>query len=130
VKRPTRPGRKAMHVIRLEECEEFTSADNARLRELLHPDKAGLELRYSLAHAIVEPGLSTAEHRLTVSEVYYLLEGSGMVHIDGEEEKVSAGCAVYIPPGSVQKITNTGERDLVFLCIVDPAWHERYEEIL
>ncbi len=130
MKRPTRPGREKMHVIKLEDCEEFVSRDGARLREMLHPDKAVLDLRYSLAHAIVEPGLSTAEHRLAASEVYYLLSGKGLMHIDGDEEEVSAGCTVYIPPGSVQKITNTGSDDLVFLCIVDPAWQEHLEEIL
>lgn len=122
--------RSAMHIVRLEECEEFISGDNARLREMLHPDKAALDLRYSLAHAIVGPGLSTTEHRLSVSEVYYILEGTGLMHIEGEEREVTPGATVYIPPGAVQKITNVGEDDLVFLCIVDPAWQEHHEEIL
>jgi len=114
----------------LEECEEFVSGDGARLRELLHPDKAPLELRYSLAHAIVEPGSSTAPHRLRTSEVYYLLSGTGRMSIDDEMKDVGPQETVYIPPGATQYISNTGVEDLVFLCIVDPAWRADDEEIL
>ena len=39
----------------LKDCEEFIAGDNTILREILHPDKADLDLRYSLAHAIVKP---------------------------------------------------------------------------
>ena len=114
----------------LEECEEFVSGDGARLRELLHHDKAPLELRYSLAHAIVEPGSSTAPHRLRTSEVYYLLSGTGRMSIDDEMKDVGTQETVYIPPGATQYISNTVVEDLVFLCIVDPAWRADDEDIL
>lgn len=119
-----------MFIRSLEECEEFMSADNARLRELLHSDKYALAIRYSLAHAVVGPGLATIPHRLKTSEVYYVLAGTGLVSIDGETTGVVSGQAVYIPPGSLQFITNTGETNLEFLCIVDPAWRLEDEEIL
>lgn len=113
----------------LEDCEEFIAGDNTVLRELLHPDKADLELRYSLARAVVPPGKTSLDHRLSVSEVYYILGGEGEMHIDDESEPVRPGQAVYIPPGSRQYITNTGRDDLAFLCIVDPAWREEHEEV-
>ena len=50
--------------------------------------------------------------------------------IDDESRDVGPGCAVYIPPGAVQSIENTGAGDLIFLCIVDPAWRPEDEEIL
>jgi mannose-6-phosphate isomerase-like protein (cupin superfamily) len=43
---------------------------------------------------------------------------------------VAAGQAVYIPPLAVQSIENTGDGDLKFLCLVDPAWRPEEEEIL
>jgi len=45
-----------MFIRALQNCTEFIAGDNTILRELLHPAKADLELRYSLAHAIVNPG--------------------------------------------------------------------------
>ncbi len=118
-----------MFIRDLNDCEEFTAGDNCRLREILHPDKADLALRYSLAHAVVKAGDTTWEHRLRTSEVYYIIEGKGIMHIDGESRPVRPGSTVYIPPMAKQCITNSGEKDLTFICIVDPAWREEDEEI-
>lgn len=114
----------------LKNCEEFIAGDNTILHELLHPNKADLNLRYSLAHALVKPGLTSQPHKLKNSEVYYILEGEGTMYIDEENAKVRLGQAVYIPPNSKQYIKNTGKTDLKFLCIVDPAWRIEDEEVL
>ena len=106
------------------------AGDNTILRELFNPLKDEMNLRYSLAHAIVKPGKITYNHRLKTSEVYYILKGRGLMHIDEEKQEVRAGQAVYIPPGARQRIKNTGSEDLVFICIVDPAWKKEDEEIL
>ena len=114
----------------LQNCEEFIGGDGSILRELLHPGKADLELRYSLAHATVKPGIASKLHKLKTSEIYYILEGVGIMHIDDESTKVHSGQVVYIPPNSKQHIQNIGNSDLKFLCIVDPAWQPKNEEIL
>jgi hypothetical protein len=62
-----------MFLKHLKDCDEFVAGDDSILRELLHPDKADLRLRYSLAHAVVRPGQTTRPHRLKTSEVYYIL---------------------------------------------------------
>jgi mannose-6-phosphate isomerase-like protein (cupin superfamily) len=99
------------------------------LRELLHPDKAELDLRYSLAHARLPAGATSRPHRLRSSEVYYILEGQGVMYINGEDAPVHPGQAIYIPPHATQYIENTGAGDLIFLCIVDPAWRPEDEEV-
>ncbi len=119
-----------MFIRELKECEEFVAGDNCMLREILHPDKAGLKLRYSLAHAVVKPGDTTWKHRLRTSEVYYIIEGEGIMHIDDEAAPVHPGSTVYIPPMATQCIHNSGKTDLVFLAIVDPAWRKEDEEVL
>lgn len=106
------------------------AADASFLTELLHPDKDALTIGYSLAHAVVGPGETTLPHRLESAEVYYILEGRGLMRVDEEEAEVGTGQAVYIPPGAAQSIRNTGEVPLAFLCIVDPAWRAEDEDIL
>lgn len=108
----------------------FLAGDTSFLKELLHPDEEHVDIEYSLAHAVVEPGGRTLPHRLRGSEVYYILEGRGLIHVDDERAEVGAGQAVYIPPAAVQFIENIGASDLAFLCIVDPAWRAADEEIL
>lgn len=120
-----------MLVKRLSECAEITAIDETRLRELLNPlrEKGYLKIGYSLAHAIIRGRTASLPHRIkTSSEVYYVLKGRGTMHINEETADVTAGDAVYIPPGSVQYIENTGTGDLVFLCIVDPSWRAEDEE--
>ncbi len=119
-----------MFIRELKDCSEFIAGDNCMLREILHPDKARLALRYSLAHARVKPGLTTWKHRLKTSEVYYIMEGEGEMFIDGEARPVRPGSTVYIPPHAAQCIRNSGSTDLVFLCIVDPAWRSEDEEVI
>ncbi len=122
-----------MWIKRLNECEKILALDGTVLRELLNPrhEKADLKLGYSLAHAIVKPGESSAPHRFfEASEVYYVLQGTGRMHIDDETADVSMGDTIYIPPMGVQYIENTGESDLVFLCIVSPSWYAEAEELI
>ena len=118
-----------MLVQKLNACTEFIAGDSTRLRELLHPDKQSLDLRYSLAHATVEVGQTSQLHSLKTSEVYYILSGSGEMHIDDEVQRVEPGDAVYIPPDARQFIYNCGSEPLLFICIVDPAWRQEDETV-
>jgi mannose-6-phosphate isomerase-like protein (cupin superfamily) len=104
--------------------------DNTLLSELLHPSRERAALPYSIAHAVLKPGKASLPHRLKESsEVYYILEGYGVINVDGEEAEVKVGQAIYIPPGSWQHIQNAGSTNLEFLCIVFPFWREEDEEV-
>lgn len=121
----------SMRIRKLHNCPEFIAGDHSRLREIVHPDRDYLfDARYSLAHATVDPGRRTDRHRLTSDELYYIVSGTGVMHVDDESSPVEPGDAVEIPPHVVQWIENTGAEPLVFLCIVDPAWRAQDEEIL
>ena len=118
-----------MSLTQLKDCKEFIAGDESILCEILHPDRADLQIHYSLAHAKVPVGRATKPHRLESSEVYYILAGHGLMHIDEESFEVGPDCAVYIRPHSNQYIENMSDSDLLFLCIVDPAWREEDEEV-
>ena len=118
-----------MLIKNLKECHEIIAGDNTILKELLNPLKDDVVVRYSLAYARLKPGQISLAHRLKSSEVYYIIQGKGEMYINNEREDVSAGQAIYIPPNGIQKIKNTGNADLTFLCIVDPAWKPEDEEV-
>ena len=119
-----------MLIKKLKDCAEITAGDRTRLRELLHPARDAVAIRYSLAVARLAPGKQSQAHRLSTAEVYYLVRGSGVMHIGDEAAEVVAGDAVYIPPESVQWFENTGEEEIEFICIVDPAWRPEDEQVL
>jgi mannose-6-phosphate isomerase-like protein (cupin superfamily) len=115
---------------RLKDCREITAGDRTRLRELLHPARDAVDIHCSLAVAWLSPGEGSQAHRLKTAEVYYLVRGSGVMHIGDEAAGVEPGDAVYIPPESVQWLENTGKEEIEFLCIVDPAWRQEDEETI
>jgi mannose-6-phosphate isomerase-like protein (cupin superfamily) len=53
-------------------------------------------------------------HRRTPAEIYYVVEGKGIVTLDGVDHPVSAGAAVYIPGDAEHGIRNTGPTPLRF----------------
>jgi mannose-6-phosphate isomerase-like protein (cupin superfamily) len=118
-----------MLIQKLLDCPEFIAGDSTILRELLHPDKQEINLRYSLAHAILPVGETSQSHSLTTSEVYYILSGRGEMYIDEEIREIESGDAVYIPPDAKQFLRNVGDEPIVFICIVDPAWRKEDETI-
>lgn len=86
----------------------------------------------SIARARVKPGATTRWHRLSGTvERYVILEGSGCVFLNGHAPKdVEPGDVVLIPALCPQRITNTGQKDLIFLAICTPRFLNRsYEDL-
>ncbi len=107
----------------LDETPEFLAGDKTHLREILHPHKdTSVKIGYSIAHARLSVGESSLPHRLAGSEVYHILEGEGIIHIDRQSIIIKKGDTIYVPPQSSQFVNNTGSTDLIFICIVEPAW--------
>jgi mannose-6-phosphate isomerase-like protein (cupin superfamily) len=117
----------------IKKCEYFKVMDETILCELLHPEKENkdLKINFSIAHAILKTGESSLPHKLKTSvEIYYILQGKGIMYIDDEAEEVHSGQIIYIPENSKQYIENIGNEELKFLCIVNPMWKEEDEELV
>ncbi len=68
------------------------------------------------------PAAYVAEHVHKVQEqIYYVLEGEGILTLDEERHLMRAHDYVYVPPGIRHSFTNTGVAGLVFLVITTPA---------
>ena len=117
----------------IKKCKYFRAMDKSLLCELLHPDREheDLKIDYSIAHAVLKNGESSFVHKLKTSvEIYYILEGKGIMNIDDEKEEVHPGQVIYIPENSKQWIENIGNDELKFLCIVYPLWKGEDEELI
>jgi len=110
--------------------KEIIAGDNTLLKELFNPLKDDLKLGYSFAVGRVQMMGSTYLHRLKSSEVYFILKGTAEFTINDDTAVVGASQAIYVPPGASQQVKNVGNDELLFICIVDPAWKEDDEEIL
>ena len=111
-----------MDVVNRDAVEEFITKDGSVIREILAPANSSLRAQ-SLAEATLEPGQSTERHlHVRAEEVYYVLNGSGLMEVDQEKREVGPGDGIAIPPGSRHRLTNTGRENLVFLCCCSPAY--------
>jgi len=109
----------------------ITAADTTPIKELMSPMKDPVATHYSIAVARMPKGARNLPHRLkSSSEVFIVIEGRGIMHVGDEAAEVSAGSLVYVPPGALQWTENTGNSDLVFYCIVDPAWRADDESVV
>jgi len=90
-------------------------------KALVGPDNSGsslLDFRISR----YAPNAYVGEHMHKVQEqVYYVLEGEGVLTLDKERHLMRPHDYVYVPPGVRHSFTNTGTAGLVFLVVTTPA---------
>jgi len=109
--------------------EEVLTAERCHISEAWNsPHDEAL----SIAHACVEPGVTTALHALEgVAERYVVIAGRGRVEVgDLPPSDVGPGDVVVIPAGTPQRISNTGSEELRFYCLCTPRFHpDCYREL-
>ena len=90
-------------------------------KPLVMPDTAAsrhIDYRISM----YQPMAYVKLHRHKVQEqVYHVLEGEGLMQIDGEDRVVRKHDVIFLPPGIDHAISNTGLTDLVFLVVTSPV---------
>ena len=109
------------YVRKLRQSDEYYFKEGCFIVEVSNSDQ---DDAVSIARARVSSGGQTAWHWLTDTfERYVIMRGEGLVEIgDSDATRVTAGDVVLIPPGTRQRITNTGETDLEFLAICTPRF--------
>jgi mannose-6-phosphate isomerase-like protein (cupin superfamily) len=90
-------------------------------KPLVMPETAGskhLDYRISM----YQPMARVALHKHKVQEqVYHVLDGEGLIEIDGKAHVVRKHDVIFLPPGVEHSIANTGLVDLVFLVATSPV---------
>ena len=107
---------------RSNEADEFETAERCSILEVSNdPD----DTEVSIARARVAPGITTEWHKLKdTAERYLIISGKGRVEVGTlEPTDVREGDVVRIPADTRQRITNTGEVDLIFYAICSPRFN-------
>ncbi|HUT94728.1 MAG TPA: cupin domain-containing protein [Thermoguttaceae bacterium] len=111
-----------MDVQNIDRVEAFITKDGSEIRELLAHRNSCIR-NQTLAEARLPAGASTAaHHHVRTEEIYYILEGRGLMRVGDETREVGPGDAIAIPPGTVHEMTNTGTDVLKFLCCCAPGY--------
>jgi len=112
------------------EIKYIQGNEGTKIKQYFHPHNTLNGINFSIAQFTLEPGKKSKLHKLSSSEIYYILEGTGNLKIDEEEYQLEKDDSVYVTPNSKQIIENTGSINLRFLCIVEPAWKADDEILL
>ncbi len=109
-------------VMRIEEAfwEQPPAHFDAFSKMLVHPTNA--DTRYfDFRLSSYQPKGYAEVHMHEVAEnIYYILQGRGIVELDGKRHLVEPHMVIHIPPGVRHGISNTGLEDLVFVVVASP----------
>ena len=90
-------------------------------KALVGPDNADSKL-LDFRISRYAPNAYVQEHTHKIQEqVYYVLEGEGILTLNKERHLMRPHDYVYVPPGVRHSFTNTGTGGLVFLVMTTPA---------
>jgi mannose-6-phosphate isomerase-like protein (cupin superfamily) len=110
-------------ILKQDLAKEFRTPERCFIFESLNGSNDSL----SVARARVEPGITTKWHCVDgTAERYIVAEGRARVEVgDLAPENIGAGDVVLIPAGVRQRVTNSGDRDLIFYCVCTPPFEQR-----
>jgi mannose-6-phosphate isomerase-like protein (cupin superfamily) len=113
-----------VEVRNLDEAEPFTTADGSTIRELLGLPTASVR-NQSLAEATLEPHQATDRHyHRLAEEIYYIVEGTADMEVDGVRRSVGPLDAILIPPGAWHQIRAGDARVRLLCCCAPPYTHD------
>jgi mannose-6-phosphate isomerase-like protein (cupin superfamily) len=87
---------------------------------LVHPTNAGTRLFDFRLSSYQPRGYAEVHVHQVAENIYYVLQGKGIVELDGEKHLVEPHMVIHIPPGVRHGIFNTGLEDLIFVVVASP----------
>ena len=73
------------------------------------------------AKVTVSVGSSIGKHQhVNDSEMYYIVQGTGIIQDDDETITVNEGDVLYTPKSGWHALENTGDIDLIFVALILP----------
>jgi len=109
-------------ILKQDLSKEFWTEERCSIIESANASNDNL----SIARVRVDPGITTQWHALDdTDERYIIAEGRGRIEVGNlGAQDVGPGDVVLIPAGVRQRITNTGDSDLIFYCVCTPPFQQ------
>jgi len=91
--------------------------------KILDVDNSGLK-NIEIAMCIFSPGeVAKLHYHEKMEEIYFVIEGEGMIELDGKWHSIKTEDSVAIPIGVRHRVKNTNnDKSLRFLSINSPEW--------
>lgn len=111
-----------MKIVNIRDASVINTRHGSQIRPLI--DRTTSSIRQcSLAEERLQPGQAVAPHfHRETDEIYYVLEGQGVMTIGDESQDVSSGDAIQIPLNTVHSLANTGSVPMRIVLVCGPAF--------
>ncbi|MFN0109193.1 MAG: cupin domain-containing protein [Blastocatellia bacterium] len=111
-----------MLIVNRRDSKVINTPQGSEIRPLIDRTTSPIN-QCSLAEELLPPGATVPPHHHEVlEEIYYIIEGSGLMTVGDEQREVGAGDAVYIPRLHRHTLTNTGSETMRILLVCGPAF--------
>ena len=91
-------------------------AKRVKVRWLIN-EKTGAN-NFAMRQFLIQPGGSTPNHTHSWEHEVFILSGSGVILSGDGEKDVNEGDVIFVAPDEVHQFTNTGKKELNFLCLI------------
>ena len=111
-----------MIIINRQRAKVIESRHGSEIRPLVDRTTSAIT-GCSLAEETLPPGHAvTPHHHRQIEEIYYIVEGRGVMTVGDEQREVAAGDAIYVPRGQRHTLRNTGAEPIKLLLVCGPAF--------
>jgi mannose-6-phosphate isomerase-like protein (cupin superfamily) len=104
--------------VRYADRPALPASPNREFRYLVNQDVGCRDVTQFLG--IIPPGRA-AMHSHTYDEVVYVVEGEGVLHLDGASTPIAAGSCIHLPPLAAHCLENTGDKPMRVLGVFHPS---------
>jgi quercetin dioxygenase-like cupin family protein len=100
---------------------ESPEVKDAAMKVLISPENGWQD--HVMRIVELEEAGYTPRHIHDWPHINYVVEGRGVLHLDGRDTVVEAGSFAYLPAGSLHQFKNDGQGPFRFICIVPKEGH-------
>ena len=110
-----------MQVLKAETAPRYIRAEGITSHLLASPRTCGAE-HLTTTLAIIQPGGAQRMHSHAPEQVYFILEGSGLMTVGDETRRVGPGDCIFIRSGESHGLKNDGTTILRYFSAAAPGY--------
>lgn len=116
-----------MHVLKKELAPRYIRPEGITSYLLASPRTSSAE-HLTTTLAVIQPGGEQRVHSHPPEQVYFILEGSGLMTVGSETQRVEPGNCIFIPSGLPHGLKNDGAVALRYFSAAAPAYQPGHLE--
>ncbi|MBK6313379.1 MAG: cupin domain-containing protein [Blastocatellia bacterium] len=119
-----------MKIVNVRDASVIRTRHGSEIRPLMDRTTSTIT-QCSIAEELLPPGHAVVPHfHRETEEVYYVLEGEGLMTVGDETCTVGSGDAILIPRNKVHSLANTGLSVMKIVLVCGPAFSRADENFL